>query len=148
MSEEQDPVEALLARMKPAAMSNELMARLTAARPTSAAKIAKMWDFLRRWVMPVSAVACVALVTVQVLDFTAKPIPPVATASKPIPVIVQNHTLQAREMGVIVGPNRQPYQMVEYQLVESETILPGANAPAVRLETTRREIVPVQLEIY
>ena len=148
MSDEQDPVESLLARLKPAAMSNDLMARLTAARPAPAAKGVRTWDFLRRWVTPLGAVACVALVTVRVLDFTDKPVPPIVAVSKPMPVIVQNHTLQAREMGVMVGPNRQPYQMVEYQWVESETILPGANAPAVRLETTRREIVPVQLEIY
>ena len=145
----EDPVEALLAKLKPAALGNELMARLTAARPQPASSARRTWGFLGRWLVPVGAVACAALVTVKVLDLTSKPPrPPLVAASKTMPVIVQDHTLKAREMGVMIGPNRQPYQMMEYQWVESETIVPGQNAPAFRLETTRREIVPVQLEVY
>ena len=144
-----DPVESLLAQMKPAAMSNDLMARLTAARPVASSKGKRAWSFFGRWLAPIGAVACVALVTVTVLNSTAKPpIAPLAATQTVMPVFVQDHTLKAREMGVMVGPNRTPYQMVEYQWVESETIVPGKNAPAIRVETTRREIVPVQLEVY
>lgn len=154
MSDPQDPVEALLMRMKPAPMSNDLMARLTAARPTETPKRSRAWHFLSRWVLPASAAACAALITVKVLDFshekkpTASASTPAKSAGKSLPVIVQDHMLQAREMGVMVGPNRQPYKVMEYQWTEAETILSGPNVPSVRLETTHRQIVPEELEIY
>ena len=147
-------MEILLARMKPAPMNNDLMARLTAARPTTAPKRSSAWSFLGRWAFAAGAVACAAVVTVKVLDSTtttAKNIAagnPEKTAAKNMPVIVQDNMLQAREMGVMMGPNRQPYQVMEYQWVESETLVPGTNVPSVRLETTRRQIVPVRLEVY
>ena len=154
MSEEHDPVEMLLARMKPAPMNTDLMARLTAARPTTSPKRSGAWSFLSRWAFAAGAVACAAVVTVKVLDSstnTAKDIAsdnPEKAAAKNMPVIVQDNMLQAREMGVMMGPNRQPYQVMEYQWVESETLVPGTNVPSVRLETTRRQIVPVRLEVY
>jgi hypothetical protein len=88
---------------------------------------------------------------VKFLDATPQTPASVAAAASPakaMPMMVENHLTQAREMGVMVGPNRQPYRMMEYQWVEAETIVPGANAPAIRLETTRRQIVPIQLEVY
>lgn len=154
MNEEIDPVEKLLASMSPASLNNDLMARLTAARPTAAPMRNAAWSFLARWIAPLGAVAAVALVTVKVLEshnVVTTPVVasvPAKTNSKTMPVIVEDHLLHAREMGVMVGPNQRPYQVMEYQWVESETIVPGANAPKVRLETTRRQIVPVQLEVY
>ncbi len=154
MNEEKDSLETLLERMRPAQMSNDLMARLTAARATIAPARSRWATGFLRWFAPVGAVAGVAFLTVKVLDSApdAKPqtadISPAPAVTKTMPVLVQDNMLKAREMGVIVGPNRQPYQVMEYQWVESETIVPGANAPAVRVETTRRHIVPVELEIY
>lgn len=151
MNDEMDPVEKLLAGMAPASLGNDLMARLTAARPSAAPARSRVRDIIIRWLVPSAAVACVALVTVKFLDATPQVPTPVAVASSPakaMPMMVENHLTQAREMGVMVGPNRQPYQMMEYQWVEAETIVPGSNAPAIRLETTRRQIVPIQLEVY
>ena len=150
MSDPQDPVEALLMGMKPAPMSNDLMARLTAARPTEAPKRSRTWQLLSRWVLPASAAACAAFITVKVLDFSPEKKPTAApkVATKSLPVVVQDHMLQAREMGVMVGPNRQPYKVMEYQWTEAETILSGPNVPSVRLETTHRQIVPEAIEIY
>ena len=48
MTNDQDPVEALLARMKPAELNNDLMARLTAARSKVTPKRTRAWDFLSR----------------------------------------------------------------------------------------------------
>ena len=146
-----DPVEKLLAGMTPASLSNDLMARLTAARPSAAPARSRVRDIIIRWLVPSTAVACVALVTVKFLDATPQVPAPIAVASSPakaMPMMVENHLTQARDMGIMVGPNRQPYQMMEYQWVEAETIVPGSNAPAIRLETTRRQIVPIQLEVY
>ncbi len=136
--------------MKPAPMSNDLMARLTAARPTEAPKRSRTWQLLSRWVLPASAAACAAFITVKVLDFSHEKKPTAApkVATKSLPVVVQDHMLQAREMGVMVGPNRQPYKVMEYQWTEAETILSGPNVPSVRLETTHRQIVPEAIEIY
>ena len=151
MNDEMDPVEKLLAGMTPASLSNDLMARLTAARPSVAPARSRLRDIVTRWLLPSAAVACVALVTVKVLDATPQAPAPVAVAvtqARAMPMMVENHLTLAREMGVMLGPNRQPYQMMEYQWVEAETIVPGSNAPAIRLETTRRQIVPIQLEVY
>ncbi|MEK0449243.1 MAG: hypothetical protein RL088_1511 [Verrucomicrobiota bacterium] len=157
MNEEKDPVEILLERMRPADLNNDLMARLTAARGTIAPARSHWFGGILRWLTPVGAVAAVALLTVKVLDSgtagtAVKPqsagVATTPVATKTMPVLVQDNMLKAREMGVIVGPNRQPYQVMEYQWVESETIVPGSNAPAVRVETTRRHIVPVELEVY
>lgn len=154
MNEEKDPVEILLERMRPAELNNDLMARLTAARGTIAPARSHWLGGILRWLAPVGAVAGVAFLTVKVLESGPGAQPQsagVATtpvATKTMPVLVQDNMLKAREMGVIVGPNRQPYQVMEYQWVESEMIVPGANAPAVRVETTRRHIVPVELEVY
>ena len=151
MNEEMDPMEKLLAGMTPASFSNDLMARLTAARPSSAPARSRFRDVITRWLLPSAAVACAALVTVKFLDATPQAPASVAltgSLTKAMPMMVENHLTQAREMGVMVGPNRQPYQMMEYQWVEAETIVPGSNAPAIRLETTRRQIVPIQLEVY
>jgi hypothetical protein len=154
MNEEKDSLEILLERMRPAELNNNLMARLTAARGAIApARSGWAIGFLR-WLAPVGAVAGVAFLTVKVLDSdpAAKPqtaeVSPAPAVTKKMPVLVQDNMLKAREMGIIVGPNRQPYQVMEYQWVESEMIVPGANAPAVRVETTRRHIVPVELEVY
>lgn len=151
MNDEMDPVEKLLAGMAPASLSNDLMARLTAARPSSVPARLRFRDVITRWLLPAAAVACAAFATVKFLDATPQTAASVAVTStqpKAMPMMVENHLTQAREMGVMVGPNRQPYQMMEYQWVEAETIVPGSNAPAIRLETTRRQIVPIQLEVY
>jgi hypothetical protein len=154
MNEEQDPVETLLARMKPAEMSNDLMARLTAVRSKIAPAPKSRFEFFTRFFIPAATVACVAVLTVKFLDGgVQKPTNALAAAAptpsqNTMPVVVQDNMLQAREMGVMVGPNRQPYRVMEYQWVESEIIMPGANVPPVRLETTRRQIVPVQIEVY
>jgi hypothetical protein len=154
MNEEKDPVEMLLERMRPAELNNDLMARLTAARGNIAPARSRWQGSILRWLAPVGAVACVAFLTVKVLESGPGAQPQTAgvsstsAAAKVMPVLVQDNMLKAREMGVIVGPNRQPYQVMEYQWVESETIVPGANAPAVRVETTRRHVVPVELEVY
>lgn len=155
MNEEQDPVETLLAQMKPAEMSNDLMARLTGVRSKVAPQPRRKFEFLTRFFIPAATVACVAVLTVKILDSgVQKPalsslaaVTPGAV-QKAMPVVVQDNMLKAREMGVIVGPNRQPYRVMEYQWVESETIVPGTDVPSVRLETTRRQIVPVQIEVY
>jgi hypothetical protein len=155
MKEENDPVEVLLAKMRPAELNNDLMARLTASRANVVPSKATRGSFLSRLFFPIATVACVAVLTVKFLDGGTKiqSQPPVAatspeTANKQLPVVVQDHLMHARDMGVVVGPNRQPYRVMEYQWVESDTIVPGKNAPAVRLETTRRHIVPVEIEIY
>ena len=155
MNEEQEPVKTLLARMKPAEMSNDLMARLTAVRSQVAPKPKRTFEFFTRFFIPAATVACVAVLTVKLLDGgVQKPAPKAVAEVAPnpaqnaMPVSVPNNMLQAREVGVIVGPNGQPYRVMEYQWVEAETIVSGANVPPVRLETTRRQIVPVRLEVY
>lgn len=154
-----DPIEDALKDLKPAELPPALMARLTAARSQIAqGKEAKEnapagWGILR-WLLPAGATAAIAAVTVTVLNWTGGVSNPDGltkgrTPNAPIPFESEDHFLGAREVGLVVPPNnRTPFRLMEVEWLEADTIRPQDGGPAVRVETKRRGVVPVELRVF
>jgi hypothetical protein len=66
----------------------------------------------------------------------------------PMPFEREDFLLGARDVGFLVGPNQRPYRVVEIEWLEQDTVRPSAQSPGVRVETKRREVIPVALEIF
>jgi hypothetical protein len=164
-----DPIEDALSRMKPAELSPEQMARLTAARAEVAPKepeksrgrpAGSAW--LTRWLLPVMGCAAVALATVMVLESDKRGEPQRVLADNHVrpfmtnparqeglvPFDMEDRLVGAREVGLVVAPNQRPIRIMEFDWLQSDTLKPGDGGSAVRVETTRRQVVPVALEVY
>lgn len=145
-----DPLEEALKGMRPAEMPPQLMARLTAARPQPAAKRAEgLW---RRWFLPLATAGCAGAAALAFLQSTEGPqlpaAPPAAMIAEALPFERHEFLVGSREVGVFVAPNQRAYRVMEIEWLEQDTIRAGQSGPAVRVETTRRDIVPVALEIF
>jgi hypothetical protein len=141
-----DPIEDALEKMKPAELPPALMARLTAARPQCANETQGLW---RRWLIPLAAAGCAAALALAYLNFTENPPKPQRLAqAEPLPSERNDYLLASREVGVFVAPNQRPYRVMELEWLEEETIRSGERGPALRVETKRRDVVPVALEIF
>ena len=150
MKDPLDPLEDALEKLKPAEMPNHLMARLTALRPQPAK--ASLWERLsRRWLLPVAAGACAAVVALTWLrtadDPTPPPRPQLAHVAS-IPFERNDYLVGARDVGVVVAPNQRPYRMIEVEWLEEDTVRASERGPGLRVETKRREIIPVRLEVF
>lgn len=144
-----DPIEEALKRMKPAEMPSDLMARLTAARPQPKARKRAFW---MRWLIPVGAGATAALMATVWLrhapSVEKSSQPKIAAASISIPVECNDYLVGAREVGVVAIPNQHPFRVMEVEWLEQSIIRTDANGPAIRVETKRKDVVPVALEIF
>lgn len=154
-----DPIEDALNRLKPAEMPNDLMARLSAARslianPGAKEAPARQPGFLARWLLPLGVCAAAAAATVAALQFSGdKPVEPgpVASASESAPAVPferEDRFVGAREVGLIVPPNQPPIRLMEVEWMEADTLHSGPNGHGVRVETRRRGVVPMTLEVY
>ncbi|MEO6787500.1 MAG: hypothetical protein ABI318_15315 [Chthoniobacteraceae bacterium] len=151
-----DPIEKALRKLRPAELESPLMARLSAARPRRDAPQQKSaWrDVLLRWLLPLTASACVAVVTFALLERNraneARETYPNVTASAdaPLPVESEDYLVSARPVGIVVAPNQQPYRIMDVEWLEYETVRTGANGPALHTATTRRDVIPVALQVY
>ena len=148
-----DPIEDALQKLRPTELEPSLMARLSAARPRSEAPEKKSaWrEALLRWLLPVATSAGVAVGTFAVLERNRTPEPRgsgVASAETRTPVESQDYLLSARPIGIVVAPNQQPYRIMDVEWLEHETVRAGADGRAVHTATTRRDVIPVALEIY
>lgn len=141
-----DPIEEALRGMRPAELPPQLMARLTAARPQPRERA--VWrNVMLRWLLPLTASACVAAVTFFWLE---KNHPSVAVAHEPqaLPVESQDFLVSARPVGIVVAPNQRPYRIMEVEWLEHETVRAGAGGPDLHTATMRRDVIPVALELY
>ena len=151
-----DPIEEALRKLRPAELENPLMARLSAARPHDDAPRKKSaWrEVLLRWLLPVAASAGVAMATFYFLernraDSTHAGDPKgVASADETLPVESQDYLVSARPVGIVVAPNQQPYRIMDVQWLEYQTVREKAGGPALHTATTRRDVIPVALELY
>lgn len=140
-----DPIEEALKRMKPAEMPSDLMARLTAARPQPVERPA----FWKRWLLPIAAGATAAiLATVWLRNEPPQEKKPMIAQAAALPVERNDYLVGTREVGVILGPNQRPYRVMEVEWLEQDTIRPNAAGSAIRVETKRRDVIPVALEIF
>jgi hypothetical protein len=164
-----DPIEDALSRMKPAEMPPALMARLTAARaqvagkPEAKAAGGRRAGWLLRWLAPVGVCAAVAVATVAFLESNhaggsggtqpliadnTGPGTKVPAGGNALPFESEDRLVNAREVGFVVAPNRRPFRLMQVDWVQSDTLQPPGGGAAVRVETTRRQVVPVAVEIY
>jgi hypothetical protein len=153
-----DPIEEALRRMKPSELPPSLMARLTAARPQGAKKeeeapaaLAEV-GFLRRWLLPLMGCAAAAVATVLWLNSTENPVrrnpSGVPNGATPVQFSSEDRFVGAREVGIMAPSNRAPIRLMEVEWLETNTMRPRQDGSAVRVETTRRGVIPVPLEIY
>lgn len=151
-----DPIEEALQKLRPAELENSLMARLTATRPRNDLPVQKstLRDVLLRWLLPIATSAGVAVATFALLERnrngeTRVQIPPVTAATDaPIPVESQDYLVSARPVGIVVAPNKQPYRIMDVQWLEYQTVRADADGPALHTATTRRDVIPIALELY
>jgi hypothetical protein len=151
-----NPIEDALRKLRPAELESSLMARLSAARPRNETPQQKSaWrEVLLRWLLPLGAGACVAVATFALLERNRtseahESIPQgTAAAGTPMPVESHDYLVSARPVGIVVAPNQQPYRIMDVEWLEYETVRAGANGPALHTATTRRDVIPVALEIY
>ena len=151
-----DPIEDALRKLRPAELESSLMARLSAARPRNETpQRTSTWrGVLVRWLMPIAASACVAVATFvwlernRMADTRGNTASSTASADAPLPVESQDYLVSARPVGIVVAPNQQPYRIMDVEWLEYETVRAGVNGPALHTATTRRDVIPVALEIY
>lgn len=151
-----EPIEEALRKLRPAELDASLMARLSAARPAKEMPPEKspFRGLLLRWLLPLGAGACVAVATFAILERNrageARENAAKSSASSEtlLPVESQDFLVSARPVGILVAPNQQPYRIMDVQWLEYETVRAGANGPALHTATTRRDVIPVALEIY
>lgn len=150
-----DPIEDALRKLRPADLEPSLMARLSATRPSSEAPQKKFaWrDALLRWLLPVATSACVAVATFTFLDrhrandTRESGANAAVTAGAPT-TESQDYLVSARPVGIVVAPNQQPYRIMDVEWLEYQTVRADANGPALHTATTRRDVIPVALELY
>ena len=113
-----DPIEEALRGLRPAELPPQLMARLTAARPQPRERSVLRGMFFR-WLLPLTASACVAVATFFWLE---KNRPPAAVATAPesraLPIESEDYLVGARPVGILVAPNQRPYRLVEVEWLE------------------------------
>lgn len=151
-----DPIEDALQKLRPSALEPSLMARLSAVRPRNEAPEKKSaWrEVLLRWLLPVATSACVAVGTFAVLERnraseTRDGAPKKSTSGDTtMPVESHDYLVSARPIGIVVAPNQQPYRIMDVEWMEHETVRTGADGRAHHTATTRRDVIPVALEIY
>ena len=151
-----DPIEEALQKLRPAGLEGSLMARLSAARPRKETPEKKSaWrEILLRWLLPVATSACVAVGTFAWLEKNrTHEAPNTAARGGPstdatAPVESQDYLVSARPVGIIVAPNQQPYRIMDVEWMEHETVRASADGRALHTATTRRDVIPVALEIY
>jgi negative regulator of sigma E activity len=150
-----DPIEDALRKLRPAEFESALMARLSAARPCKETLQKKSaWrEVLLRWLLPLATSACVAIATFLFLEHNRTPdtheSKPDGTAlADAPPVESQDYLVSARPVGIVVAPNQQPYRIMDVQWLEYETVRASANGPALHTATTRRDVIPIALELY
>ena len=151
-----DPIEDALRKLRPAELERSLMARLSAARPCNGAPPQKsaLRELLLRWLLPIGASACVAVATFAWLDRNRTNEAPesapkdTAWSDTPIPAESQDYLLSVRPVGIVVGPNQQPYRIMDVEWLQHETVRAGAGGPELHMATKRRDVIPVALELY
>jgi len=162
-----DPIEDALSRMKPAELQPDLMARLTAARARvtgeaekseAGAGRSKWGSWLLHWLVPAGVCATAAVATVMVLESHHRgggEMPLIADnsghgnpANGALPFESENRLVAAQELGIMNSPNQRPFRLMQVDWVQADTLQPADGGKAVRVETHRRQVVPVALEIY
>jgi len=163
---EHDPVAPLLQALQPAAPSDELLRRLSAARPiarTAVPRSAKIIAFIPRLSMAAALIALAgalawkflpaglegSLADVPEIRPQTGAKPPAVLAAAPAPLQTRQRLLGVQDLGVTTRDAQQrPVRYVKARWLDDETVLHPDGAPPVRQERVREEIVPVAVHTY
>jgi hypothetical protein len=162
---EHDPVASLLEALKPAAPSDELMRRLSAARPIArtvvVSRSAKIIAFIPRLSMAAALVALAGALAWKFLPGSAEDnladMPAVTDSPARIPGVLAAATgpLQSRQrllgvedLGIARDDQQRPVRFVRARWLDDQTFVQPGGAPPVRQERVREEIVPVAVHTY
>lgn len=142
-----DPIEEALEKLTPAELPPDVMARLTAARPQPASKEGRAgWS---RWFLPVATAGCASAAALAYFNGQELPVrAPSIEEAAPLPVERGEFLLGSRELGVVVAPDQRPYRVLQVEWLERDIVRASEHGPGIRMDTKRREIVPVALEVF
>lgn len=136
-----EEMEALLARVVPAPLSSDLMARLEMARPP----VKKSASILRLW-LPLAAAAGVTIAWLWPAP-TASP-PDIAKTPERKPVGSVQHLMEVSDLGIVVGENDQPVRLIRTRWIDEIYYAPANGGNPEKEGRVREEVLPVSLEIY
>ncbi|HEX2748699.1 MAG TPA: hypothetical protein VHM91_11915 [Verrucomicrobiales bacterium] len=159
--EDNDPAALLLARIRPAAPSAELMQRLLAARPAPAftrAPERKVIRFLPRLATCAAAFAIAGTAAWFLLPRDSQEVaatPPPAAQQPQVtslrflaPQESSQELLGVRDLGFARDAQNRPVRLMHATWRDDDTYRQGDNAPPVRESRVRDEILPVVLTTY
>jgi hypothetical protein len=159
-SDDDDPVAALLSRIRPAAPREDLMQRLLAARPSAAASPVVKPKVIR---FPSRLAAAAAILTIagaavwfslprdpQEVAVTPPPAPKTEiTAVRYLaPLESSQELLNVRDLGIARDAESRPVRLMHATWLDKSTYGPTDGSAPVRESRMREEILPVVLTTY
>ena len=146
MNPTDEEIEALLARLGPAAPDAALMARLQAARPRKSR--AKNIMLL---VTSLSAAAAVAFALVPHQPAATTPAPELVAEPDPAPlepVGSLQHLMEVADLGVIQDENEMPRRLIRTRWIDEIIYQPAGGGEPIAEGRMREEILPVSMPVY
>lgn len=141
----EDEIEALLARLSPAAPDEALMARLRAARPRPSR--GRIILYLGA---PLAAAAGIAVAVLPEKAPPAIPEPHAAaheqTELKPLGSL--QHLMEVTDLGVIQGENDMPLRLVRTRWIDEIYYESPEGGDPVKEGRLREEVMPVSIPVY
>ncbi|MCW1915322.1 hypothetical protein OJ996_17180 [Luteolibacter sp. GHJ8] len=150
MNPSDEEIEALLARLSPAAPDPALMARLRAARPKRSR--GKNIVYLA---LPFAAAAALAFALVPQEPAVASPAPELTHETGPAPepaplepVGSLQHLMEVADLGVIQGEDEMPLRLIRTRWIDEIIYRPSDGGEPVAEGRVREEILPVSMPVY
>ena len=135
-------IEALLARLQPAAPDDALMARLRAARPQP--KRSRRMIYL--WA-PLAAAAVLAIALIP--RHQPVPVTPVAEKTEEAqPVTSRQHLMDVADLGIVEDANNMPVRLIRTRWIDEIFYASADGGEPVKEGRLREEVLPVSLPIY
>ena len=135
-------IEALLARLQPAAPDEALMARLRAARPQPqrSRRVIYLWA-------PLATAAVLAIALIP-RDQPAPIAPDVAKEEDPQPVTSLQHLMDVADLGIVEDANNMPVRLIRTRWIDEVVYASADGGEPVKEGRLREEVLPVSLPIY
>lgn len=142
-------LERQLARMRPAAPSGQLLARLVETCPATPAHDPRTAHWFARFRLPLAAAACVAIGAIIFATWHPQKQTPIPVARAQIftPIEAKSELVSARELGVFAVSGVKPFRLIKTVWRENE-ISRAVDGAQLRITQMRSEFVPVTIETY
>jgi len=157
-----DLLQRELERLQPSAPKAALMQRLRAARLQVRVAVVQrestLGDRLSRWFaewwcLPAGATAVavgglILSLREAALTSTGPALAAQAVRHTYTPEKVDNYLVEARDLGVFVGSDNQPYKLVRATWVDEANYRGDDGATRMLVTNSREQLIPVALEVY